>query len=173
MRPLRFGTLLVGCLTACGGGAHKAPAHVPAALQVPAAPSAPRLHALGRGVQIYVCTAKADGSYAWVFTAPEATLFDDKRASIGRHFAGPSWQLDDGSKIVARVAQKVAAPQPAHDIPWLRLQVTAQTGAGGLGGVRWVQRLDTAGGNAPDNGCDAGFVGQQARVAYSADYYFW
>jgi hypothetical protein len=165
----------VGALSACGGSGHQiaAPTNVPAALEVPGAPSTPRLHALGRGVQIYVCTANPDGSYAWVFSAPDATLFDDQQRSIGKHYAGPSWELDDGSKIVATVMQKVAAPQPADDIPWLLLAVTAQSGAGELAGVRYVQRLDTAGGNAPADGCDAAYAGQQARVTYSADYYFW
>jgi hypothetical protein len=176
MRKLGFVSLLVYPLSVgCGGTNDKTvapPANVPAALQVPGAPPAPRLHAFGRGAQIYTCSATSGGD-AWVFTAPDATLFDDKQEVIGKHFAGPSWELDDGSKVVANSLQKVAAPMPARDIPWLLLQVTSESGAGALSGVRYVQRLDTSGGVAPVDGCSANAVNQEVAVDYTADYYFW
>jgi hypothetical protein len=148
---------LVACplLAGCGPAEAKAPTNVPLPLRVPGNPAAPKLHAVGRGVQIYMCAAST-GSYAWTLKAPQATLFDARSTAIGKHYAGPTWELDDGSKIVGSVLQKVAAPNAAADIPWLLLQVSASSGAGGLAGVRYVQRLDTAGGTAPTSGCDAG-----------------
>jgi Protein of unknown function (DUF3455) len=45
-------------------------------------------------------------------------------------------------------------------------------GEGGdrLTGTTWVQRLNTSGGVAPAGMCTPG---AQARVDYSADYFFW
>jgi hypothetical protein len=38
--------------------------------------------------------------------------------------------------------------------------------------VTSIQRVNTVGGSAPANGCDAATVGQEARVHYTADYRF-
>jgi hypothetical protein len=39
--------------------------------------------------------------------------------------------------------------------------------------VSSIQRLQTKGGKAPANGCDESHRGAQARVSYTADYYFY
>jgi hypothetical protein len=175
MRLLRFGYWIGFALIAACHGADvpKAPANVPMALEVPGNPASPKLHAIGRGVQIYTCSAGQSGTWAWTFKAPQATLFAEKGSEIGKHYAGPTWELDDGSKVVGSVLEKVAAPNAAQDIPWLLLQVTSESGSGELSGVRYVQRLDTAGGDAAAADCNAGSAGQDAQVDYQADYYFW
>jgi hypothetical protein len=39
--------------------------------------------------------------------------------------------------------------------------------------VTSIQRVRTAGGAAPAAGCDAARVGEEVRVAFSAEYYFY
>ena len=129
------------------------------------------LEALGQGVQIYACQQGASG-YRWAFTAPEATLLDAAGRPIGTHFAGPSWQLEDGSKIVGTVAGQAPAAEP-NAVAWLLLRVKAHEGAGVLSNVVLVRRVDTHGGIAPAAGCDAAHAGQEARVPYTAHYLFY
>ena len=61
------------------------------------------------GVQIYECRASKDrpGVYEWAFVAPDAELFDRNGNSVGRHYAGPHWELADGSKVVASVKARI------------------------------------------------------------------
>ena len=54
------------------------------------------LTAHAEGMQIYECKAGTDGKLAWAFREPVATLIADDKI-VGRHFAGPTWQLSDGS----------------------------------------------------------------------------
>ena len=61
----------------------------------------------------------------------------------------------------------------AGNIPWLLLSATSNGADGKMGGVTSVQRVATKGGVEPKDGCDASKVGQEARVPYSADYYFY
>jgi len=54
------------------------------------------------GVQIYECNASKDEStrFEWIFKAPEADLFDMAGNKIAKHYAGPTWESNDGSKMV-------------------------------------------------------------------------
>jgi len=123
-----------------------------------------------KGDQIYVC--KADGTQAaWTLKAPEAQLFHKDGKAFGKHFAGPSWQANDGSQITGKAAANVASPEP-DSIPWLLVKVVSHSGDGVLSRVTSIQRLNTKGGKAPASGCDAAHGGQEVRVAYSADYLF-
>src|ERR1700735_2234717 len=49
---------------------------------------------IGRGVQIYMCTAVPGvaSKFEWVLKGPEADLFDADGRKVGRHFAGPTWE---------------------------------------------------------------------------------
>jgi hypothetical protein len=134
-----------------------------------AAPSGDRLllEATAQGVQIYACKKQGD-SDRWVFVAPEAALFDASGRQIGIHFAGPSWQMADGSKIVGEVAAQASAPEP-NAIAWLLLRVKSHEGSGVLSGVSAVRRIDTQGGTAPTTACDT----TQARMQYTARYLFY
>jgi hypothetical protein len=129
------------------------------------------LEAAAQGVQIYTCKQASDG-YHWVFIAPDAALFDATGRQIGTHFAGPSWQLEDGSKIVGEVVAQAPASEP-HAIAWLLLRVKAHDGHGLLSGVNLVRRVDTQGGAAPATICDATQATAQARMRYTARYLFY
>jgi Protein of unknown function (DUF3455) len=59
-----------------------------------------------------------------VFREPVATLLLDGR-TVGRHYAGPHWEMADGSIIQGKVAGR-APGVTAADIAWLKLDVSAQ-----------------------------------------------
>ena len=131
------------------------------------------LMARATGFQIYVCRPGADGKPAWTLKAPDAELFDEQGKSIGKHFGGPTWQLNDGSQITGKLAAKVDAPDP-KSIPWLLLTVTGHSGSGKLSGVTSIQRVNTVGGLAPAaSECTAQSGEVESKSGYSADYYFY
>lgn len=140
---------------------------VPASLAPTGERAVERLAA--RGVQIYECRAKSGGGTEWVFTAPEADLFDAAGAPAGRHYAGPRWEAADGSRIVGTVKARADAPL-AGAIPWLLLTARSDGAPGRFSKITSVQRVNTAGGAAPAAGCDAATLGRTERVPYSADY---
>jgi hypothetical protein len=131
----------------------------------------PMLSARAEGVQIYVCTAKDQG-FAWTLKAPEAALFDAHGRQIIHHFAGPSWQTDDGTTLVGEVVAKQDAPAQGA-IPWLLLRAKSHDGAGTLAEAGFIRRIDTKGGIAPADGCAAADAGKEVRVPYSAVYEFY
>jgi hypothetical protein len=129
---------------------------------------APVLTAHGEGVQLYECKANAGGVAAWTFREPVATLIADGK-TVGRHFAGPTWELDDGGAVKAKLVSSLPGAA-AGDIPLLNLSVTDNRGVGALKGVAVVLRLKTHGG-VLKGGCDT--VGALKAVTYSAEYSFW
>jgi hypothetical protein len=130
-----------------------------------------RLTAVAKGVQIYKCAPKPDATgYEWTFTAPQAELFDQAGTRVGTHYAGPTWELTDGSKVVGAEKEKAAMP---GTIPWVLLSAKSSEGNGKLAGVTFIQRVDTAGGAAPTEGCDAAHSGEQREVPYTANYHFY
>jgi hypothetical protein len=138
---------------------------VPAALAAPGETVVLSVHA--EGAQVYECKAGADGKPMWSFREPIATLLVDGK-TIGRHYAGPSWEHSDGSAAVGKVSAS-APGATANDIPWLKLDVTSRRGSGVFADVTTVQRTNTKGGKR-DGACDA--VGSFANAPYSADYVF-
>ncbi|HYA98199.1 MAG TPA: DUF3455 domain-containing protein [Methylomirabilota bacterium] len=123
------------------------------------------------GDQIYAC--KGEGAqFGWLLKAPEAKLTDKDGKPFGRHFAGPSWEADDGSLVVGKAVANAPSPD-ANSIPWLLVTVVSRKGDGVLSPVTTIQRLNTKGGKAPASGCDAGHANAEARVQYSADYLFY
>jgi len=128
------------------------------------------LHAHATGDQVYTC--KQDGAQSsWTLKAPDAQLFDATGKAIGHHFAGPTWKLEDGSAVTGKVAARYDPPDK-DSIPWLLLTVVEHSGNGPLSNVTYIQRLNTKGGKAPAAGCDSSHVGEEVRVPYSADYFF-
>jgi hypothetical protein len=123
-----------------------------------------------RGDQIYECREAKDkaGTFTWAFVAPDAVLYDVTGKKIGKHYAGPHWEADDGSKVVGAVKQRADAASP-KDIPLLLLGTKSVGGRGSFSGVTSIQRLKTVGGIAPAGACTR--AGLQARVPYTADYY--
>jgi uncharacterized protein DUF3455 len=100
-------------------------------------------------------------------------------------FGSATWQSSfDSSKVWAQVLHSnsiIAGSDPSCPnigaIACLLLQsIGSQEGPGGgkaLTKTTFIQRLNTKGGSAPDQGCStAGDVGNQTLVPYTADYYF-
>lgn len=146
-------------------GAALAQTEMPAAIAAPAEKLVMTVHA--QGAQIYECKAGTAGSLAWQFREPIATLLLEGR-TIGRHYAGPSWELADGSAVTGKLAGR-ADGATAHDIPLLKLEVVSQRGSGQLTGVTTIQRINTRGGVAAGD-CPRG--GAFLSVPYTADYAF-
>jgi hypothetical protein len=128
----------------------------------------------GVGVQIYACKALISdpARFDWAFIAPQAELFDDQANKLGKHYTGPTWEANDGSKVVGEVLAKDNGPDPAA-IPWLLLRAKEHAGMGMFSQIASVQRLNTKGGKAPADGCTQAKVGAEVRIPYTADYYFY
>ena len=131
-----------------------------------------RLQLSARGVQIYECRRIDGVQPAWLFIAPEAKLFDAKGRPAGRHDAGPSWQAEDGSRIVGTLVAKVVPRDDDDAIPWLLLHTRSTDRSGRLAGITSVQRIHTRGGTSPAETCSEATLGRVARVPYTADYVF-
>jgi Protein of unknown function (DUF3455) len=150
------------------------------ALSMPSVPDALRTsdgevlvaRAAAQGSQIYECQAGDGGPYAWKLVGPKAELTDQAGKLIGRHYAGPTWESTDGSKVVGEVKARADAPG-GQSVPWLLLKATTTSGSGVFSKVTSVQRVDTVGGVAPSTGCEAQHAGARESVPYRATYYFY
>ncbi len=128
---------------------------------------------IGDGVQIYRCeeNSEADGKYQWVFVEPHADLMNESYVRMGIHYAGPSWEANDGSVVRAKVMERADAPNQA--IPWLLLQAVSVTGNGLFSRVTFIQRIDTFEGVSPlAESCTERQKGSVSRVPYRALYRF-
>jgi hypothetical protein len=128
------------------------------------------LHA--EGAQIYECKPdsgdKSVGrALTWQFREPIATLVFNG-TSIGRHYAGPSWDHVDGSGVKGKVVGS-APGATSNDIPWLKIEAVEHRGSGILSDVTTVQRTNTKGG-VVQGSCES--AGNYRSVPYSADYVF-
>jgi hypothetical protein len=163
MKNAMLFTVLLGL---CALSAGKASAQLPAAIVAPAGETAlATFHA--EGAQVYECKAGNDSKLAWTFREPIATLLLEGK-TVGRHYAGPTWEHMDASAVVGKILA-ITAGKTASDIPWLRLQVTERRGSGALSGMTTVQRINTQGG-AMIGGCDK--AGSFHSEPYAADYVF-
>jgi len=124
-----------------------------------------------KGDQVYTCKNDA-AQFTWTLKAPDAQLFDKDGKPFGKHFAGPSWEARDGSRVTGKAVANAPSPD-ADSIPWLLVNILSHDGSGVLSRATTIQRLNTKGGKAPASGCDASHVGQEVRVPYSADYLFY
>ncbi len=125
------------------------------------------------GSQIYVCQSGTDGKPAWTLKAPDAELHDQQGAVIGRHYAGPTWQDNDGSEVTGKAVARVDSPDP-NAIPWLLVTATGHSGNGVLSRTTTIQRIHTRGGLAPSAAdCTASKQNQESKSSYTADYYFY
>lgn len=146
------------------------PPDVPDAIQVPPGAEVV-LYAHAIGWQVYTCKS-ADSKFAWVLKAPEADLHDRADKVIGKHSAGPTWKLKDGSEVKGKAAAHIDSPD-SDSIPWLRVEVVEHSGKGLLSDVNLIQRVRTQGGQPPADGCDAAHPDAESRSRYTADYYFY
>lgn len=161
--------LLAGCSTP---GVASVPM-VPDNLRVPAIQTL-SLETRATGVQIYECKPGKDDAtrFEWILRAPEAELSDATGKKVGKHYAGPTWEANDGSKAVGEVVARNDGPDP-NAIPWLLLRAKSTSGAGVLGRTASVQRIKTVGGKAPATGCGPATAGEEVRIPYTAKYYFY
>ena len=162
---VRIAALAFG-VTLASAGLGQAAQMAPASFAV--ADRATVLTVHGEGAQLYQCKPDASGHLAWSFREPIAALIDDNGKTIGRHFAGPSWELDDGGAVKGKLSASAPGATP-NDIPLLKLTVSDQRGAGALAGVSLILRLNTHGG-VFSGGCSA--AGDLHAEPYSADYVF-
>jgi Protein of unknown function (DUF3455) len=146
---------------------------IPEALRPPAG-QVLALEARATGVQIYECKAAKDDAsqFSWTLKAPEADLKDRSGKAVGKHYAGPTWEAGDGSKVIGELVAKHDAPG-ASAIPWLLLRAKSTSGSGIFSAIASIQRLQTSGGAAPASGCDSSQSGKESRVQYSAVYRFY
>src|SRR5579863_8243763 len=99
-----------------------------------------------KGDQVYSC--KGDGGqFTWTLKAPDAQLFDKNGKLFGKHFAGPSWQANDGSRVTGKAVSNSPSPD-ANSIPWLLVSIVDRGGEGVLARATSVQRINTKGGKA-------------------------
>jgi len=170
---LRVGSLVSITFVMTVVGCMRKPISAPPVPRVPDGQTV-LLKALGKGVQIYGCKATAadPGKFEWSFKAPEADLTNEDGKKIGKHYAGPTWEANDGSKVVGEKKVDKPAPRPGA-VPWLLLKAKTNEGTGTFARVTYIQRVDTEGGVAPATGCDQTRVNTEARVDYRANYYFY
>jgi hypothetical protein len=116
------------------------------------------------GTQVYVCSPES----AWTLKGPDAVLFDAQGNQIGKHYAGPSWELSDGSLVTGEAVAKDAGPDTGA-VPWLLVKIKTNSGKGLLAKAGMAQRIETKGGQAPKETCKPG---DETRSAYSATYRF-
>ena len=152
----------------------------PAVPRVPNAVAVPPGYKLlfnveARGVQIYRAEEGKSNRLAWTLEAPLADLVDARGGKAGRHYAGPSWEAADGSKVVRDRAEDVKsapAPNAKEDIPWLLIRVKSEEGKDGtFSSAVYIQRLQTEGGKDPAEPPKR--AGTQVGVPYKAVYYFY
>jgi hypothetical protein len=119
------------------------------------------------GAQVYECKADQNGKLGWQFREPIATLMADGK-TVGRHYAGPTWEHVDGSRVQGKPAGR-APGATAADIPWLKLEAVEPRGPGVLAGIATIQRINTKGGQL-EGPCDS--AGSTRAAPYAADYVF-
>jgi hypothetical protein len=147
---------------------------LPSAIQVDQTKHREVARRLGAGVQVY--DRNPDGTFG--FREPQADLYDlETLTRRGIHFVGPEpgtaqWADADGSRVVAKVIARVAAPPPADptkDVQWLKAEASKDVGAGVFKGVTFIQRVLTYGGQAPPSGHSSTTV----SLPYTTLYIFW
>ena len=146
----------------------------PAAIAVPAGNTL-ALTVMGAGDLTYECKEKTatPGAFEWVFVAPTAVLYDKtSKAAIGKYYAGPTWEANDGSKVGGKQLG-VSPSATVASIPLQLVQAGPATGSGAMSGITFIQRMNTQGGVAPAIACAAGNAGERKTVKYEADYLFY
>jgi hypothetical protein len=121
-----------------------------------------KLQTLPASVQIYTC----DGT-KWTGPVPDAIAVNGDHTVIVHHYKGPTWEATDGSTIHGTNPKPTPSPK-ANSVPWLVL--SGEGGTGRFAKVDIIHRIDTDGGVAPTDPCDAAHNQQQVRVPYKATY---
>jgi hypothetical protein len=125
-------------------------------------------HAYAIGVQVY----KWNGT-SWAFVEPVANLYADKgfHERVATHYAGPTWESNSGSRVVARRVVNTGCTPDASAITWLLLETVSTDGPGVFNGVTFIQRVNTRGGVAPAT--PGTTLNEVKEVPYTAEYFFY
>lgn len=164
---------LVACLVALPAAAAIAePAGLAPALRAPPG-EAPAFALSASGAQLYRCSALTDAAnaYAWVPTAPDVTLFEGAHG-VARLAAQNQWESLDDRSSVSGVPRRIQSGGPGN-LPWETLAAVPTGDSGIFANVTAIQRVNTRGGAAPQAPCNDANLGEEARVDFTADYYFY
>jgi Protein of unknown function (DUF3455) len=161
--------IAVAVLAGCASQPMVKNAELPEAVRVPAG-NTQSMFTVGSGEITYECREKKDmaGAFEWAFVAPVATLTDAKGMVVGKYYAGPTWESNDGSKVTGK--QVAVSPSTPGNLPLQLVKANPATGNGAMQGVSFIQRLNTKGGVAPTLPCGAEQKGSKQIVGYKADY---
>lgn len=173
MTPFTFRLAALGllALAGCATQTQVRNADLPESIRVPAG-HAQTLYTVGRGEITYECREKKDATgFEWAFVAPVATLADEKGMLVGKYFAGPTWESNDGSRVSGK--QVAISPAASGNIPLQLVKANPSSGEGAMKDISYIQRLKTVGGVPPALPCGATQKGSQQVVPYSADYVFY
>ena len=172
MRPAFACTLLAALAAAPAYAALGEPAGIPPRLRAGANEQL-AFTLSGNGVNVYQCKSTVTNAdvYAWYFVAPDATLYDGSHEVARMSSPNQIEALSDLSSVsgVLRAAQS-AGPS---DLPWMQAAAFSNGDSGLFAGVTSFQRVNTRGGTAPSTGCNADNVGEEARIAFNADFHFY
>ena len=148
------------------------PANLAASMRV-AANEAPAFVLNGNGVYIYQCRQNMfnANAYEWAFVAPDATLYEGSRSAARHASVGLYEALSDRSSISGWVRSSQAAG--GSNLPWVTMRAQPLNESGMFAGISSIQRVNTVGGAAPTTGCGPDNIGDESRVAFHADYYFY
>jgi Protein of unknown function (DUF3455) len=147
--------------------------------QLPSEVRAPEGHkvaweSVATGELTYQCRAKAQTTdqFEWVFVGPKALLKDRSGKEVGQYFGPPAtWKVSDGSEVSG--AQVAVAPAGSGNIPSQLVKANPAKGGNYFNGVSFVQRVNTKGGVAPVEPCNAAMLSATKVVPYQADYIFY
>ena len=125
------------------------------------------------GAHVYQCKATAANAnaFAWFFVAPDATLSEGSRTVASHKSPNLFEALSDRSSVsgVVRSAQNAGV----GNLPWVLLRAQPLAADGMFAGVTSIQRVNTSGGAPPSAACGSANAGAEARVNFTADYYFY
>ena len=164
-------TIMVSSLSLLGGGVASASPDT-SAITPPSGSNRQFAQVFAEGQQVYRCQMNDQAIWEWTFVEPRATLFASWQA-VGRHYAGPTWEWSDGSKVAGAKVASMASP--TGSIPWLLLKTKSYSAAAGnfLARTTYIQRTQTVGGQAPGMLCDEITAWTVQPVYYNAVYTFY
>jgi hypothetical protein len=166
-----FGTVLI--LSACAVTMPYSQSQLPSQVQVPPGHQV-AWESVGVGDLTYQCRAKAQmaDQFEWVFVGPKAQLQDRAGKPVGSYFGPPAtWKVAEGAEMTG--TQLAVAPAGEGNIALQLVKANPAKGNSVLNGVAFIQRVNTKGGAAPTESCNAAMLNMSKTVAYRADYIFY
>jgi hypothetical protein len=125
------------------------------------------------GTNLFQCRQRVEdpNAYSWFFVAPDLTLFEGSRTAGSHNAASRFDSVSDRTSVFTLLG--ATQPGGVDNMPWAKLRAVPAGESGMFAGVTTIQRVNTAGGVAPAEGCNAASAGVETRVNFSADFYFY